>query len=146
MTQAVSYEFGVTTEPPVDRRPGGKGRPRTNPFDDIVWQSFTERWYEPLDNAPTGKWVVFPDKVATKEEKDKLEAQIRSSAHYWSEKTGERVGSSVRWNPETGVLQFRGAPGVKKSEIDSASDENAASDTASTQDADSREDWDQTPE
>lgn len=136
MTEAVSYEFGVTTEAPVVRRPGGKGRPRTNPFDKVVWQSYEENWAGQVgDDAPRGKWL-FLKGIDSKEDKDKVEAQIRSAATYWKLKTGRLIGASVNWDSDTGVLYFRG---VDKSQADSAPDENAVGETAVNQDADIRD-------
>lgn len=137
---AVSYDFVETNEPPVDRRPGGRGRPRTNPFDDAVRKSYEERWSELVsEHAPTGKWFALPESVS-KEEAQKLEQQIRSSAAHWSKTLDANVGSSVRWNPETGVLQFRG---VEKSQgDDQASHGSGENDPAVSQDANNEgEDW-----
>lgn len=132
----MSYEFGITTEAPVVRRPGGKGRPRTNPFDKAVWQSYEEKWANQVtEDAPRGKWL-FLKGIDSEEARDKVEAQIRSAGTYWKAKTGLLIGTNVTWDRETGTVYFRG---VDKSEADSVSDESADGEAAATQDAVNRD-------
>lgn len=121
----VSYEFEVTTEPPVDRRPRGAGRPRTNPFDEAVRQSYVENWAEQIsDDAPRGKWFVLRD-ITTKQQANKIEAQIRGAASYWKAKLGEPVGSNVHWDPDEKTIKFRGC---EASQGDKASAEGTPDD------------------
>lgn len=145
MTDMSELVFEVTTEPPVDRRPRGPGRPRSNRFDDAVKQSFEEKWAGTVsEDAPRGKW--FRLRGITDEKKAKqLEAQIRSAAKHWENYFGTPVGANVHWDPDTGILQFRGC---EKSQGDKAAsddgnaesvDEASVNEAAGTEDAEIRD-------
>lgn len=142
MTTGLAFE--VTTEAPAVVRTGGRGRPRTNPFDEAVRTSYAEGWADAVsDDAPTGKWFKLTDPETTeelsitKEQATKYEAQVRSAASHLSETMGEDVGSNVRYDPKTGRFQFRGAP---KHVTDKASTDTGSGESG-TEDADTRENW-----
>jgi hypothetical protein len=124
MADAVSYEFEVTATPPERKYKGGTGRPRTNPFDNALLESYKQDFEGQVsEEFPRGKWYRVPGTL-TATEVDKVVAQIRSAAHHLRQAVDPNIGSEVNTDKEKGVVAFRGVHRSKSNHED-ASDEQA---------------------
>lgn len=108
MNETATYEFAETYDPPKSRTKGGPGRPRQNPFDAPLLESYRQGFWQQTEDHPQGRWYEVPDELL-KDGAKKAMGQIRNAGQYLKRQYPE-ISSQVRVDEETGRMTFRGAP------------------------------------